>query len=281
MTDTSNDTLGLLRDRLATVSDLNSVAALLHWDQETYMPPGGVPLRAEQLATMSRLAHETLVSEETRRLLGAAEPQDPAELALLRLARRDHDRAARLPARLVAELSRARSLAQPVWARARAESDWEAFAPQLERILVLVKESAEYLGYEEHPYDALLDLYEPGTKTSRVRRMFDGLKAELVPMIQRLPSDEDRSRPLHGTFDEDKQEAFGREIVTAFGYDWTRGRQDRVVHPFCLPLGGPEDVRITTRFEESWLSPALFATMHEAGHALYEQGVDHADSSTR
>jgi len=280
MTDTSNDTLGLLRDRLATVSDLNSAAALLHWDQETYMPSGGVPLRAEQLSTTHRLAHEMLVSEETGRLLGSAKPRDPEGRALLRLARREHDRAARLPARLVADLSRARSLAQPVWARARAESDWEAFAPQLERILGLVKESAEYLGYEEHPYDALLDLYEPGTKTSRVRRMFDGLKAELVPMIQRLPSDEDRSRPLHGTFDEDKQEAFGREIVTAFGYDWTRGRQDRVVHPFCLPLGGPEDVRITTRFEETWLSPALFATMHEAGHALYEQGVDPAYSRT-
>jgi carboxypeptidase Taq len=280
MTDTSNDTLGLLRDRLATVSDLNSAAALLHWDQETYMPSGGVPLRAEQLSTTHRLAHEMLVSEETGRLLGSAKPRDPEERALLRLARREHDRAARLPARLVADLSRARSLAQPVWARARAKSDWEAFVPQLERILGLVKESAEYLGYEEHPYDALLDLYEPGTKTSRVREMFDGLKAELVPMIQRLPPDEDRSRPLHGTFDEDKQEAFGREIVTAFGYDWTRGRQDRVVHPFCLPLGGPEDVRITTRFEETWLSPALFATMHEAGHALYEQGVDPAYSRT-
>jgi carboxypeptidase Taq len=280
MTDTSNDTLGLLRDRLATVSDLNSAAALLHWDQETYMPSGGVPLRAEQLSTTHRLAHEMLVSEETGRLLGSARPRDPEGRALLRLARREHDRAARLPARLVADLSRARSLAQPVWARARAESDWEAFATQLERILGLVKESAEYLGYEEHPYDALLDLYEPGTKTSRVREMFDGLKAKLVPMIQRLPSDEDRSRPLHGTFDEDQQEAFGREIVTAFGYDWTRGRQDRVVHPFCLPLGGPEDVRITTRFEETWLSPALFATMHEAGHALYEQGVDPAYSRT-
>src|SRR5215203_4188369 len=282
MTETSNDTLELLRDRLATVSDLNSAAALLHWDQETYMPPGGVPLRAEQLSTMRRLAHEMLVSEETRRLLGPAEPPDPdtEEHALLRLARRDHDRAARLPARLVAELSRARSLAQPVWARARAESDWDAFAPQLERILVLVRESAEHLGYEEHPYDALLDLYEPGTKTSLLRKMFDGLKVDLVPMIQRLPSDEDRSRPLYGTFDEDKQEAFGREIITAFGYDWSRGRQDRVVHPFCIPLGGPEDVRITTRFEESWLSPALFATMHEAGHALYEQGVDPPYSRT-
>jgi carboxypeptidase Taq len=244
------------------------------------MPSGGVPLRAEQLSTTHRLAHEMLVSEETGRLLGSAKPRDPEGRALLRLARRDHDRAARLPTRLVADLSRARSLAQPLWARARAESDWEAFVPQLERILGLVKESAEYLGYEEHPYDALLDLYEPGTKTSRVREMFDGLKAELVPMIQKLPSDEDRSRPLHGMFDEDKQEAFGREIVTAFGYDWTRGRQDRVVHPFCLPLGGPEDVRITTRFEETWLSPALFATMHEAGHALYEQGVDPAYSRT-
>src|SRR5215211_2686253 len=282
MTETSNDTLRHLRDRLATISDLNSAAALLHWDQETYMPQAGVSLRAEQLSTRSRLAHEMLVSEETGRLLDAAEPQDPdsEEHALHRLARRDYDRATRLPARLVAELSRARSLAQPVWARARAESDWEAFTPQLERILVLVRESAEYLGYEDHPYDALLDLYEPGTKTSLLREMFDGLKAELVPMIRRLPSDEDRSLPLHGTFDEEKQEGFGRTIITAFGYDWARGRQDRVVHPFCISLGGPEDVRITTRFEEAWLSPALFATIHEAGHALYEQGVDPAYSRT-
>jgi carboxypeptidase Taq len=282
MTGTSNDTLQPLRDRLATISDLNSAAALLHWDQETYMPQGGVPLRAEQLSTMSRLVHEMLVSEETGRLLAVAEPPDPdtEEHALLRLARRDYDRATRLPARLVAELSRARSLAQPVWARARKESDWEAFAPHLESILILVRESVEHLGYEEHPYDALLDLYEPGTKTSLLREMFDGLKAELVPMIRRLPSGEDRSRPLRGTFDEEKQEAFGRTIITAFGYDWMRGRQDRVVHPFCIPLGGPEDVRITTRFEEAWLSPALFATMHEAGHALYEQGVDPAYSRT-
>lgn len=282
MAGTSNDTLQLLRDRLATISDLNSAAALLHWDQETYMPQGGVPLRAEQRSTMSRLAHEMLVSEETGRLLDVVESQAPdaEEHALLRLARRYYDRATRLPSRLVSELSRARSLAQPAWARAQKESDWEAFAPHLEKILVLVKESAEHLGYEEHPYDALLDLYEPGTKTSFLREMFDGLKAELVPMIQGLPSGEDRSRPLHGTFDEEKQEAFGREIITAFGYDWTRGRQDRVVHPFCIPLGGPEDVRITTRFEETWLSPALFATLHEAGHALYEQGVDPAYSRT-
>jgi len=280
MTDASNDKLQLLRDRLATISDLNSAAALLHWDQETHMPQGGVPLRAEQLSTMSRLAHEMLVSEETGRLIGAAEPQDPEEQALLRLARRDYDRATKLPARLVAELSRTRSLAQPVWARARAESDWKAFAPQLERILILVRETTDYLGYQDHPYDALLDLFEPGTKTSLVREMFDGLKAELVPMIQSLPSEEDRSRPLHGAFDEGRQGAFGREIITAFGYDWTRGRQDRVVHPFCITLGGPEDVRITTRFEKTWLSPALFATMHEAGHALYEQGVDPSYSRT-
>jgi len=282
MTGTSNSKLGRLRDRLKTISDLSSAASLLHWDQETYMPQGGVPLRAEQLSTVSRMAHEMLVSTETGRLLDAAEPQDPGTegYALLRRARRNYDRATKLPSRLVAELSRTRSLAQPVWARAREESDWEAFAPHLESILVLVRESAEHFGYEEHPYDALLDLYEPGTKTSLLREMFDGLKAELVPMIQKLPSGEDRSRPLHRTFDEEEQEAFGRKIITAFGYDWTRGRQDRVVHPFCITIGGPEDVRITTRFEKAWLSPALFATMYEAGHALYEQGVDPAYSRT-
>jgi carboxypeptidase Taq len=282
MTTTSGKPLQLLQERLATISDVNAAQAALDWDRQTYMPEGGVAGRAEQLATLSRLAHEMLVSEETGGLLrDVAEPAPGSEdSALVRLARREYERATKLPAELVAEFARASALAQPAWERARAGSDWPSFAPHLEKIVRLQREMAEHLGYEEHPYDALLDLYEPGAGEARLQEMFEELKTELVPMIREIGAlpHEDRSRPLHGKFDGAKQEEFGRGVISAFGYDWKRGRLDRVVHPFCIPLGGPGDVRITTRFDPGWLSPALFAILHEAGHAMYEQGVDPAYS---
>jgi carboxypeptidase Taq len=282
MTTTSEKPLQLLKERLAIISDINAAEAALSWDRQTYMPEGGIVLRAEQLATLSRLSHEMLVSEETGGLLASVEEPAPGSVdsALVRLARRDYERATRLPAGLVAELARASALAQPAWERARAGSDWPSFAPHLEKIVRLQRDTAEHLGYEDHPYDALLDLYEPGARKTRLQGMFEELKAELVPMIREIGAlpHEDRSRPLHGEFDEAKQEEFGRGVISAFGYDWKRGRLDRVVHPFCVPLGGPGDVRITTRFDPHWLSPALFAILHEAGHGIYEQGVDPAYS---
>jgi len=248
------------------------------------MPEGGISARAEQSATLSRLVHEMLVSEETAKLLDSVdEPETgPEDFALLRLARREYERAMKLPNRLVEELSRATALAQPAWEQARARSEWTSFAPHLEKIVPLQRETAECLGYEDHPYDALLDLYEPGAKKARLQEVFEELKAELVPLIREIStmSDGDRSRPLYGRFDESKQEEFVRQVVSDFGYDWKRGRLDRVVHPFCISLGGPGDVRITTRFDPGWLSPALFATVHEAGHAIYEQGIDPAYSRT-
>ncbi len=259
------------------MGDLQGARSVLFWDQQTQMPGGGIAARAEQLATLSRIAHEMLVSEETGGLLDSVGEPEPGteDHAVVRLARREYDKATRLPARLVEETSRATALAEPAWARARAESDWAAFAPHLERILALRREAAEALGYEDHPYDALLDLYEPGAKKARLEETFAGLREEIVPMIRGISAlpDEGRSRLLHGEFDEAAQVAFGREVVSAFGYDWDRGRQDRAVHPFCVSVGGPADVRITTRVDPGWLSPALFATFHEAGHAIYEQGV--------
>ena len=282
----TQDTLRPLKERLATIADVGAVASVLHWDQQTYMPPGGITGRAEQLSTLSRLAHEMLTSDETGSLLEVAEAEgqepDSDGAAILRLARRDFDRATRLPSRLVAELTRATSLAEPTWVRARADSDWGAFAPHLEKILGLQREATEHLGYEDHPYDALLDLYEPGARKAHMEKIFEELKAAVVPTIREISSglDEDREAPRHGAFDEAKQEAFGKEIVSKFGYDFERGRQDRAVHPFCINFGGPDDVRITTRFDPNWLSPALFATIHESGHAMYEQGVDPAYTRT-
>ena len=266
-----------LKDRLATISDLGAANRLLFWDRQTYMPKGGVAGRAEQMATLSRLAHEMFVDDETGKLLySAGEPDSSTEEgALLRRARHDYERATKLPAELVAEITRVTALAEPAWAKAREESDWFLFAPHLEKTLTLKREAAESLGYQDHPYDALLEGYEPGAKKARLEGMFEELREEIVPLVWAVADQnaEDRTAPLYGAFGETKQEQFGKVVVTAFGYDWERGRQDRTVHPFCINFG-PGDVRITTRFDEDWITSALFGTMHETGHALYEQGVN-------
>src|SRR5215210_8581958 len=213
-----------LEERLATISDLSSVRSLLFWDQQTYMPGGGVAGRAGQMATLSRLSHEMLVDYETERLLDASGEPDPAseEGALIRRARRDYERATKLPAKLVAQITRVTAVAEPAWVRAREESDWSLFAPHLEEILSLKREAAEHLGYEDHPYDALLDAYEPGAKKARLGAMFEELKAGVVPLIQavaeRSRDGEDRGAPLKGAFDETVQEQFGRAVISAFGY---------------------------------------------------------------
>src|SRR5215217_5298961 len=260
-TDRPNEALRWLKERLATISDVNTERNALNWDRQTYMPEGGVAGRAEQVATLSRLVHEMLVSRETAELMTALEEPEPCsgDFALVRVARCEYERTAKLPNRLVEELARATALAQPAWEQARARSDWASFEPHLGKILLLQRESTECLGYEDHPYDALLDFYEPGAKKARLQEMFDELKAELVPLSREISalSDGNRSRPLYGSLDEKKQEGLLRKVVSDFGYDWKRGRLDRVVHPFCISLGGPGDVRITTRFDSDHLSLLL------------------------
>ena len=281
--DGASEDLRPLKGRLATISDVYSAASVLAWDRQTYMPEGGVGGRAEQLASLARIAHEMLVSDETGRLLADAGEAEPGsdDAALLRLARREYDRAIRLPARLVAETSRATALAEPAWIHAREGSDWSLFAPHLERVLALKREAAGYLD-GEHPYDAMLERYDPGSSTERLRVMFGELKTGIVPLVRDVSASlvVDSAAPLEGAFDAETQDAFGREVITSFGFDWSRGRQDGAVHPFCINIGGSGDVRITTRFDPKLLSVGLFATCHEAGHALYEQGVDPSFSRT-
>ena len=281
--DGASEDLRPLKGRLATISDVYSAASVLAWDRQTYMPEGGVGGRAEQLASLARIAHEMLVSDETGRLLADAGEAEPGsdDAALLRLARREYDRAIRLPARLVAETSRATALAEPAWIHAREGSDWSLFAPHLERVLALKREAAGYLD-GEHPYDAMLERYDPGSSTERLRVMFGELKTSIVPLVRDVSASlaEDSAAPLEGAFDAETQDAFGREVITSFGFDWSRGRQDGAVHPFCINFGGSGDVRITTRFDPRLLSVGLFATCHEAGHALYEQGIEPSYSRT-
>ncbi len=282
-TENSNMAMELLKERFAAIGDVNAAAALLSWDQETHMPPAGVRLRSEQLATLSRVSHEMITSGEMGELLGSLNGDLPSEeSAMLRVARRDYERATKLPSKLVSDISRATSLAQPAWQKAREDADWKTFAPHLEKIVGLQRETAEHLGYEDHPYDALLDLYETGARKAKLEVMFEELKSVIIPLLRRITASNpaDRSAPLSGDFDEAKQEEFGKAVLRDVGYDWGRGRQDRVVHAFCTNIGGPEDVRITTNFSPTKIDHALFTSMHEGGHAMYEQGVNPEYSRT-
>ncbi|MDN5697985.1 MAG: carboxypeptidase M32, partial [Rubrobacter sp.] len=265
-------------------------AGILSWDRQTKMPEGGLEARADQLSTLSTVAHEMTVDGHTEALISAAEDetsseQDSEDAALVRLARRDYEKSARLPARLVSELSRRTALAESAWAQAREESQWKTFAPHLQGVLELSREAAEHLGYEEHPYDALADTYERGATKSGLEKMFDELKSGIVPLLREVyqspaaAENDARQSPLIQGFDQESQERFGKRVITRLGYDWMCGRQDLAVHPFCIGFS-PGDVRITTRFDENWLSGALFGTIHEAGHAMYEQGVDPAYTRT-
>jgi carboxypeptidase Taq len=280
------DSFDQLRKRLGDLADVKAASALLSWDQETYMPAGAGAARAQQLATLGRLAHEMFVSDEFAAALAAAAadvagaPPDSDEARIVRVIRRDHDKATRLPAQLVADLAQATALAQQAWAQARPRSDFESFRPHLERVLELTLTKAEALGYEESPYDALLDDYEPDMKASQVAEVFAALRSELVPIVQGIAAaDMPDDTCLRRHFDATAQWEFGEAVIRDFGFDFDRGRQDRSAHPFSTNFA-VSDVRITTRVDESFLPTALFGTLHEAGHAMYEQGVDEALART-
>lgn len=281
--DPKNAHLNDLKKRFALLADLGQAAGLLAWDQSTYMPSGAAAARGQQLASLDVLAHEKLTDGVVERALGELEgayPDDSDEAALLVQARRTFDRAAKLPADFIEARSIQSSKAQQVWATARRQDDFGLFAPELEHMLELARQEADLLGFDEHPYDALHDRYEPGSTAMRVRALFELLRTETVALLEaiRASGADPDDTVLRGSFAEGKQEQFAIEVVKGFGYDFMRGRLDRTVHPFAQPMG-KHDVRITTRYSSDFLSPALFGTMHEAGHAMYEQNV--ADSYQR
>ncbi len=272
------DKLQQLKTRLGEIRDLNKAAALLGWDQQTYMPPGGAAARAEQLATLQKTAHAWFIADEIGELIealrGAGWDYDSDEASLVRVVSRDHEKARKVPGELVAEFARVTALAYEAWAKARQESDFSQFQPHLEKIVELNVRLAEALGYQDRIYDPLLDQYEPEMKTAQVAAIFDNLKTELVPLVKVISeraSAVDGSI-LHKTYDEQKQLDFGLSVIKDFGFDFTRGRQDKSVHPFTTSFS-TSDVRLTTRVDVNYLPTALFGTLHECGHGLYEQGV--------
>jgi carboxypeptidase Taq len=269
-----------LKEQTGEIVNLGEAQSLLGWDQQTNMPPEGARARANQLATLSKVIHTMSTSDEMGELIERAGedvkdlPEDHDDRKLVEVSRRDYEQATRLPTDFVADFTRTTSLAHEVWAKARQDNDYESFRPELEKIVELCIQRAEYLGYEDHIYDALLDQFEPEMKTADVDRIFGGLREDLVPFALELYERKDMvsDEPLHREFLIEDQRRFGLKVVKQIGYDLSRGRQDEAVHPFCTSFSS-DDVRITTRFDKNFLSPALFGTIHEAGHATYEQGI--------
>jgi carboxypeptidase Taq len=281
------DALIDLKSRLNDVTSLTQINALLDWDLQTQMPEGASASRARHVGIMSRLIHEMFTADETGKLLDEAAVEtkgadyDGVDASTLRIGRRDYERLKKLPTDLVEEMSRVGAMGHHVWAKARAENNFKAFAPVLGQMIELKKKAAECYGYADHIYDGLLEEYEPGLKTDDVARMFADLRTDLVPLVRSIAAHADAvdDAVLHQDFDVDKQREFAEAVIKDFGYDFNRGRQDRAVHPFCTNFS-INDVRITTRFDPKWLNPALFGTLHETGHALYELNVDQALEGT-
>ncbi len=253
-------------------------AETLTWDLETYMPPKALGFRAEQLAHLGGHTHRRFTAKPVGAWISECEQHgfapDSPEAANVREWRRLYDRATKLPTRLVEKLERVRAHAREAWKKARKESDFRIFKPHLEKLVAIDRQKADYWGFKESPYDALLDGFEPGAKASELRALFAELRPAigeiLRPALERsasVPGD-----LLKGNYPIAAQQALNREVAEAMGFDFAAGRIDTTTHPFCTTLG-PGDCRLTTRYNEENFAQSLYGIMHEAGHGLYEQGL--------
>jgi carboxypeptidase Taq len=264
----------------AEISDLGRARALLAWDERTQMPPGGARVRSEQLATLTRIRHERLASDELGRLLDAARGElegcdaDSFEACLVRVTTREWEKARRVPAGLRAEIARTTSVAERAWEAAREASDFGAFLPHLERVVALKRRYIECFEFD-HPYDPLLDDFEPGMKLAELRPILERLREGLRPLLAAIEAGD---RPvddscLYGGFPLDRQRALARRVLTGLPLPEGAWRIDAAVHPFATGIA-TSDLRITTRFDPAYLGAALWAVIHEAGHAIYQGGID-------
>ena len=262
---------------------LTTVGSALEWDERTMLPTAATDYRAKQTTLIAGMAHERwtdpgFVAEVAELAAGplAADPADDRAVTLRRL-KRQIDKKVKLPRTLVEELTRTATLAQHAWDQARQQNRFALFLPLLEKTFELKRQQAEALGYPQSPYDALLDDYEPDELTANVGRVLSGLREQLVPLVAAIRESgrQPNTSILTRSFPPAQQEAFGLAAAAAIGFDFNRGRLDVTTHPFCTTLG-PHDCRITTRYDEHFFNAALFGILHEAGHGLYEQGLEPA-----
>ena len=263
--------------RMHELADLGRTAALLSWDQQTMMPPRGAEGRARAVATLRLIRHQRLCDRALGELLeeAAADALDPPRTAMVRVLRREYDRATRLPDDLVRRLALASSRGQAVWQEARRLVDWPMFLPCVEEMVALKREQADLLGHDGERYDALLDLYEPGMRTTSVERVFAALSADLGELVQAITAQPPLPPPpfAGGLFAESLQWDLTMRMLTDIGFDFAAGRQDISAHPFTTTIA-LQDIRLTTRIDETDPFSAVHSSLHEAGHGLYDQGFD-------
>jgi carboxypeptidase Taq len=263
--------------RMQELIDLGGVAGVIGWDQQVMMPPKGAEMRAHQSTALASLLHERVVDPAFGEAIDEAQAEgdalDEAQRASLREARRDRDRAVKVPADLVRELAMAESEGFDVWQRARPEHDFAMFRPKLERLVALKQQEADALGHDGERYDALLDAYEPDMRLARLEPLLHALRDDLVPLVAAVA---EQPRPdvsfMARDFPAEAQLAFTERVIRDLGFDMEAGRQDRSAHPFTSGAG-PYDVRLTTRVAPGDPRSSLMASIHEVGHGLYEQGI--------
>ncbi|HVT87485.1 MAG TPA: carboxypeptidase M32 [Tepidisphaeraceae bacterium] len=269
-----------LTKEVREISLMDSIGSLLGWDQETYLPTKGTTNRAEQQALLARMSHERFTAPRIGELLSTSQAGDLAcdaesdSAANIREIKRLYERANKIPAALVEELSRTAVHAQAAWVVAKSRSEFKTFQPWLDKMLKLKREEAQCVGYASNPYDALLDVYEPGETAAGVQKLFDSFRNRLVDLTRRIV-ESGRKAPvelLERTYPIAMQEKLAREAAREVGFDFEAGRLDLTIHPFCCTIG-PSDVRITTRYDERNFADGFFSVLHETGHALYEQGL--------
>jgi len=270
-------TIEELRLRATELTNLNNILALLHWDQEVMMPPSATKDRAGQFSTLSTIIHKRITDPALGNLLQQAEENSrhlaDKDKALVRILKREHVRNTKLPEQFVADFASLTSETLPAWIAARKQADFKVFLPFLGKIVSMSRQKTDYLGYEEHPYDALLDLYEEGLTSRSLTGIFANLQPELTGLVVQKginPSPKEPAFPFPPIAEKD-QIAFSEKMLAEIGYDFTRGRQDVSSHPFTTSIGH-NDRRVTNRYRPDSLE-FIFSALHEGGHALYEQGV--------
>ena len=271
----------LLLKKMYDIYDLGKVIKVLDWDKEVNMPPGGLEGRSQQIATISRLKHELFTSEEFGDLISKSEEEvigfayESFEASLIRCLKKSYSKTKKLTVAYINKENDLSSRARFAWGKARQESDYKQFQPLMQEVIEACREKAELYGYEETPYDALLDNYETEAKTKEVSIILDKLKKDLVPFLELVNASKFKVDDsfLYQSFPIDKQKEFAIQISKSVGYDYQRGHLGTVVHPFCTNFN-KNDVRITTRWHENFLNAGIFGVLHESGHALYEQGMD-------
>lgn len=272
----SNSIYQSFHQHLAKVSDLSYAGAILSWDQQTYMPKNGAKIRAQQMATLRTLSHEMFVDPKIGQYLEKLSQESSLsenERANIQLVDRDYKRSLKYPKKWVEEFSQLTSGAFSVWHEAKEKNDFKPFGEVLSRIIDFKREEVEFLGYEKHPYDALVDEYEPGLTVKKLDEVFGLVAQKLFPFIKEViakPSPRDDF--IYRSYSKERQWDFAKGIIEKMGYDFSSGRADHAPHPFCTSFG-PGDVRVTIRGDEKFFNSLFFAAVHEAGHALYELGL--------